>query len=355
MLLGDLGADVVKVEKPEVGDEARSFMFLGASEFLALNRNKRSITLNLKTVEDKKVLTELVREGDVIVENFRPGVMDRLGFGYEQTRSLNPSLIFCSITGFGQDGPYSDRGAWDPVIQALIGIQKTTGEEGQPPVRIGSSLFDAISGMYAALAIMAALRTREQRGRGERIDISMLDCGLTMMMYWIPYFAITGKLPPKMGTGWPGIAPYEIFKAQDRYVFLAASNERFWEDLCNALGLRNLLGDSRFASNEHRVHNRVILHDILGSAISKLRADAVVDKLASFGIPCAPVCTVEEAVNNPQVKHRGMIQEFEYPGLPKVKIAGIPFKFSDTEFRMRLTPPLLGQHTNEILNKLSRS
>lgn len=357
MVLADLGAEVIKVEKPESGDDTRSwgppFIKGESAYFLCINRNKKSITLNLKKERGREILCKLAKKCDILLENFSPGVTKRLGVDYETIYRINPRIIYCSISGFGQTGPYRYRPAYDIVVQGMGGLIGITGESDRPPVRIGVALTDIGAGMYAAIAILSALIAREKTGKGQWIDVSLLDGTISWMTYMAANYFATGKVPKRMGSAHPNIVPYQCFETSDgKYITLAVGNDRIWKNFCKALGLENLAEDQKFATNPRRVENRnELIHKLVKTFLTKTR-DEWLKILIDKEVPCGPVYTMDEIFLDPQVLHRNMLVEIEHQKAGKIKQIGIPIKFSETPGRIRTPPPSLGQHNNEILRSL---
>ena len=360
MVLGDLGAEIIKVERPGVGDETRTWGPPWINEelklsayFVSINRNKKSIAVNLARGEGRKIIYELARISDVVIENFRPGVAKKLGVDYEAMSKVNPRIVYCSVSGFGQTGPYRDWPAYDIIIQAMGGWMGITGEPGRPPVRIGVALTDMIAGLYAAVAILAALRARELTGKGQYIDISLLDASISFMTYMAHNYFATGENPRKMGSAHPNIAPYQAFKAADgKWVILAVANDKLWRLFCQAAGLQHLADDPRFATNAKRVENREQLIPIIEEVIAQKPSHEWVKTLMEAGVPCAPIYQMSDIFSDPHVLHRQMLLEVEHPKAGKVKQIGFPIKLSEMPCAIRLPPPLLGEHTEEVLKEL---
>lgn len=352
MLLGDMGAEVIKVERPPMGDGTRSWPILGRAVFSSLNRNKRSMTLNLKSDEGREIFYKLVEKADVLVENFRPGTTHNLKIDYERVREVNPGIVYCSITGFGEEGPYRDRPAWDPVVQAMSGLMMVTGEPNRPPVRVGTSIVDMVTGVYASNAISLALIAKEKTGEGQKIDVSLFDSAISLMCYWIAYHSHTGRIPERIGSGHLIFTPYQVFRAGEKYVFIGVTSERFWRSFCDVLGLRDLAGNPKFESNDERVKNKGELIPILEEIIADMDGDELLERLVEAGVPCAPVNTIDSVAKDPHLTQRGMIVEVQYPPHQKVKVTGFPIKFSKTPGVTAMDPPALGQHTDEILREL---
>jgi len=352
MLLGDLGAEIIKVEAPVRGDRGRYWVGMLETIYVVNNRNKRSIVLDLKTEEGKRYARELVKMVDVIVENFVPGTMKKFGLDYESVKEINPRIIYCSISGYGQTGPYSTRPAWDPIIEAESGLMSLTGDpEPCLPSRIPASIVDYGTAVYAALAIVAAILYREKTGKGQYIDISMLDISTLWAGYWIAWSSITGKIRERMGSAAPVGAPYQVFKTMDSYIFIAAFEDEHWKKFCEVLKLEELLNDPRFSTKEKRYENRQALLEKIIPIIAKWRKEDLEKALTAAGVPCAPVKDTIEVAKHPQLLHRNMILEIEYKG-QKMKVPGIPFKLSECQLKIRRPPPPIpGQDTEEVLRE----
>lgn len=363
MMLGDLGADVIKVERPGYGDESRGWgpPFVGepyasypgeSAYFISANRNKRSITLNLKEPQGQEIIRQLIAKSDVFVENFRTGVLDKMGLGYEDLTTLNPRLVYCSISGYGRTGPYADRPGYDFVIQAEGGFMGITGPEDGPPYRVGVPIIDITAGMFSATAILAALRARDLTGEGQHIDLSLLDTQVALLANVASNYLVGGKPPRRLGNAHPNITPYEAFRARDRWFALAAANERQWAILCQVLGQPDLKDDPRFSDNGARVQNREALRDLLDAAFQARDADEWLAELREAGLPCGPINAIPEVFAHPQAEARCLAVEAEHPTAGTVRLPGFPYKLSDTPAEVRLPPPTLGQHTEEVLAEL---
>jgi crotonobetainyl-CoA:carnitine CoA-transferase CaiB-like acyl-CoA transferase len=357
MILGDLGADVIKVERPGVGDETRHwgppFAAPGESAyFLCVNRNKRSITIDMKKPGGIEIIKSLARKSDVFIENFTPGTTEGLGIGYETIREINPGIIYCSITGFGPDGPYRNRAGYDLAVSALGGLMGITGEPDGPPVKVGVAITDVTTGISAQGAICAALYAREKTGRGQRIDLSLLETQVSALVNIASSYLVSGDIPKRWGTAHETIVPYQGFETKDKYVIVAVGNDQLWVKFCKVLGVPDLAGDPRFKTNPLRVRNRKECISILAPILKTRLRDEWVDLLNSESIPCAPINTMDEVFSNPQVLHRKMLEEVDHPTAGKIKLVGIPVKYSDAEAAVRRPPPLLGQHTRDILSEV---
>ncbi len=355
MLLGDLGAEIIKVEMPGVGDETRAwgppFIEGESAYFLSINRNKKSIAVNLKSEKGKEIIYKLAKEADVMIENFLPGTVKRLGLDYEKIREINPGIIYCSISGYGQDGPYRDYPAYDILMQGEGGLMSITGEKDGEPVRIGVALVDIGAGMYAVIGILSALMAKKETGQGQYIDISLLDTEVSWLTYMASNYFAAGKDPIRMGSAHPSIVPYRAYRAKDKYFILAVGNDAIWQRFCSALELK-FADDPKFSTNEKRVENREELDRLLAEMFLQKEASYWVDKLNAHKVPCGMINSISEVVSHPQVVHRGMVVEMEHEKAGKVKVLGNPLNFSEMSIQYRLPPPLLGRHNEEILSRL---
>ncbi len=360
MMLGDYGADVLKIEMPGTGDDTRHWAppFIGeeSAYYLSINRNKRSMTLNLKHSKGREILLEMAKGADVVLENFTPGVVSRLGIDYEAVKALNPPVVYCSISGFGQTGPYRTRSAYDQIMQGIGGIMSLTGETDGQPVKMGVALTDIGAGMLAAFAIMSALFYRERNGTGQYIDISMLDLQVSWLSYQAGSYFATGRPPGRVGTAHPTQVPYQLFKGQDgKAVNVAVGSERLWERFCKATKREDLMNRPEYATNSQRVKNRDTLVPLLQEEFFKKPAAYWIEVLEREGVPCGPLNNVADVFANPQIKAREMLVEVAHPTLGKVSQTGIPIKFSDTKGSIERHPPLLGEHTREVLSEMGFS
>ena len=349
MLLADFGAQVLKVEHPH-GDHFRPL--LGGAYHAAANRNKRDISLDLKSPAAVEVVKKLIAESDVLVESFTPGAMDRLGLGWEAAREVNPRLIYCSISGFGQTGPYRSLPGYDVVAQAMCGIMLCTGHEDSPPVRIGASWIDMGAGMYTALAVLKALLERRETGQGQRVDISLLDTALSWMSPLIARYSMNGDLPARAGSALPAFSPYQVFRAGDGYLFIGASTERFWRSLVRMLGRPGLAEDPRFATNQDRVAHRAELTELIEQALASRSRDEVVDRLRAAGIPGGPVLDVGQVLGDPQVQARGLLHRLEHPDLGPLTQVKTPIAADGEMPPIRTHAPAIGQDTRAVLAEL---
>jgi formyl-CoA transferase len=353
MFLGDLGAEVVKVEQPGLGDDTRGWgpPFAGGESayYLCINRNKKSLTLDLKSKRAVELLRQLVKSADVIIENFRPGTMERLGLGEKELRALNPRLIFASLTGFGADGPMSDWPGYDLIVQAWGGLMSITGTPDGEPVKVGVAIIDLVAGLMLGKAITAALFAREKIGVGQRIDTSLLEAEVASLINVGSNYLVGGKVPTRWGNAHPNIVPYQNFKTADGYLVIGVASEVIWKRFCQAIGRPDLTDDRRFADNSKRVENRAELISLLSELFLKRNNEAWFKGLTDAEVPCAPVQSIDQVFQAPQVLHRDMLMEVEHPTAGKVRMAGMPVKFSLTPASVRMPPPLLGEHNSEIL------
>ena len=355
MQLGDMGARVIKIEQPGRGDDTRAWgpPFVGAESayFLSINRNKESLTLDLKNPAARPVLDRLLDRADVVVENFRPGTMDRLGLGYEALAARHPRLVYCSISGFGQTGPRRTEAGYDAVVQAEGGLMSITGDADGPPYRLGVAISDVVSGMFAAQGIAMALFARERSGRGQLVDIGMLDTTAALLTYQAASCFATGTAPTRMGNRHPTIVPYETFPAADGDLVVAVGNDDQWRRFCAAAGLDGLGQDPRFATNRLRVENyRALRPQIADRLKTRTRGEWLRDFRAA-GVPCGAVRDVAEVLEDPQLAEREMVASVEHSALGPVRVLGVPIKLSSTPGSVRTGPPVLGEHTDAILGK----
>lgn len=355
MILRDLGAEVIKIEQPGTGDEARDFgPFKNdfSLYFMSVNRGKKSVTLNLKSRRGKELFLQLVKGSDILVENFRPGTMEKLGLDYESLKEHHPSLLYAACSGFGQTGPYAMRGAYDMIIQGMGGIISITGEPDRPPVRVGTSIGDITSALFTATGILSALRHRDQTGEGQLIDVGMLDCQVAILENAMVRYFSTGDIPRPLGRRHPAITPFEVFESADGYVVIAIGNNDLWRKFCEHVGHPELIDDERFHTNALRTENHESLFPILAEIMCRRTTDAWVEALEAIGVPCGPVNTVDKVANDPQVLARDMIAEVAHDTTGNVQIPGIPIKLSETPGQIDAPAPNLGEHTSEVLTDL---
>ena len=356
MMLGDMGAAVVKVEPPPRGDDTRlwgpPFINGISTYFLSINRNKRSIGLNLKSPQGQEVLWKLVDRADVLVENFRPGVLDRLGFGFDAVSARNPRLIYASISGYGQTGPYSNRPGYDVVAQGESGIVDLTGEPDRQPVKVGASIADIVAGLYAYQGILLAMIARQRTGKGQHVDVALLDGMISTLTYQAESYFATGKSPKRLGTRHPSIVPYETFATKDGFVNIGAANEKQWQNLCRALDMPDLAFDPRFNTMAGRISNYGELRAILDGELRKLTRAEASELLAKYELPVGPINTVAEVLEDPHVRAREMVRELTHPEYGPLRYLGIPVKLSDTPGELQGPPPRFGEHNRNVLKEL---
>jgi crotonobetainyl-CoA:carnitine CoA-transferase CaiB-like acyl-CoA transferase len=355
MMLAELGADVIKVEDPKGGDESREwppFIQGQSGYFFSVNRSKRSIAIDLKKEEGKRIVRELARQSDVVVENFAPGVTARLGIDYPTLAAVKPDLIYCSISGFGQTGPYRDRKAYDPILQAMSGIMSVTGSRGGEPAKCGVAITDVASAVFAAFAISTSLYRRERTGRGQYIDLGMLDAGLSMMTFLGAIYLCEGEVPGPFGSENPTRVPSANYLTADgRYVHVVI-NDRQWPKFCELLGMAELATDPAFATNKVRVANRDRVNAEIADRMKARTADEWIRSFDAEGLPIGPVNSLDRILNDPHVLAREMVQSFHHPIAGVVKAIDMPYRFAESGTHLRGAPPLLGEHTDEILEGL---
>lgn len=354
MLLADMGADVIKVEAPGGGDAMRSWPPLteGFSEnFASLNRNKRSVVLDLKSEAGRAAALHLCEQADVVVENNRPGVLERLGLGYDHIRRINPGIVYCSISGFGQKGPRTKEGGFDVTVQAMAGVMSVTGEPGGAPVKCGVPISDFSTGLYAAFSITAALREVSRTGDGTFIDVSLMGATLGVAALQTSEFFGTGRAPAKLGSAHPRNAPYRAFRSADDHFVMAAGNDNLWNAVCDVVGQPALRDDPRFSSVSARALNQDALLPILEEIFVTKSAAEWLDAFRAKGVPCAPINTFAEALQDPQVAAMGWVSEIVLPSGATTRTFGNPVLFNGEPLPIRRAPPDLGQHTGEILER----
>jgi len=356
MVLGDQGAEVIKVERPDTGDDTRAWgpPFAGGESayYLCCNRNKRSITVDLKNPRGAELVKEFAKVCDVLVENFTPGLMKRFGLDYEAIREVNPRLVYCSISAYGQDGPYRDRPGYDMVLSAVGGLMWITGPRGGEPCKVGVAITDVVTGVYASGAITAALLWRERSGRGQYIDCSLLDAQVSALANIASNYLVAGKEARRWGTAHESIIPYQVFPAKDRPIAVAVASPKLWVNFCKLIGKEEWITDPRFESNPKRVENRDVLLPLVADVLAQKTCDEWVDLFVEASIPCGPVNDMQHLFADPQVLHRNMVAEVPHPTIGALRLAGIPLKYSETPGTVRLPPPLLGEHTSEILTEV---
>ena len=360
LMLGDNGADVIKIEIPGTGDDTRQwgppFIQGESAYYLSINRNKRSLTLNLRDPQAKEIFLKMAGSADVVVENFTPGVMSRFGLDYQAVKAVNPKIVYCSISGFGQDGPYQNRPAYDQIMQGLSGIMSITGDPDGEAQKVGLAITDIGAGMWSAFGIMAALRHREIGGEGQHIDISMFDAQVAWLTYQAAYFFANGEAPKRLGVAHPTLVPYQGFMCQDgKYINVAVGSERIWERFCQGIKRVDLHENPDYASNGDRVGHRDKLVPMLQELFLTRPVQDWVDELQQVNVPCGPINDLADVFSDPQLLHRQMYLEMPHPTLGTIKQTGLPIKFSLTPGRLDRHPPLLGEHNQEILEGLGYS
>jgi crotonobetainyl-CoA:carnitine CoA-transferase CaiB-like acyl-CoA transferase len=355
MLLADQGARVIKVEHPRKGDDTRGwgppFLEGESAYFLSINRNKESVTLDFKRPEGRALLDRLIERADVLVENFRPGTLQRLGLDYEALAARHPRLVYCSISGFGHTGPRSAEAGYDAVIQAEGGLMSITGSADGPPYRLGVAIADIVSGMFAAQGITLALFARERTGRGQNVDLGMLDSVAALLTYQAAIYFATGSAPRRMGNRHPTIVPYETFAASDGDFVIAVGNDEQWRRFCAAAGLDALAADERFATNRGRVTHYEALRPPLADALRGDTREGWIRRLKAAGVPCGSVRDLHEVFTDPQLAARGMVASVDHPTIGALRLLGVPIKLSDTPAAPAAAPPTLGQHTDAVLGR----
>ncbi len=357
MLMGDLGADIIKIEPP-TGDQTRTWAppFINgiSAYFLSVNRNKKSISLDLKSPRGQEILRKLASRADILMENFRPGTLDRLGLSYEDAQKENPGLIYCSLSGYGQDGPQRDWPGYDLTVLANSGLLSINAEEGRTPIKFGVPIADIVSGMFANTAILSALYERTISGKGQHIDMSMLDANFTILTHQAFNYFATGKNPRKLGSAHSSIAPYQVFRTGDSFIALAVGTEKLWKVFCRSIGRDDLTDHELFSENALRVQNRDKLVEELEKTFSKTTTSELFQKFLKAGIPAAPINTIEEAIENPQIKARNMVTSMDTP-YGKIPVMGSPFKMSRTPGKVSKAPPQLGEDSESILVEIGYS
>jgi crotonobetainyl-CoA:carnitine CoA-transferase CaiB-like acyl-CoA transferase len=359
MLLADMGADVVKVEKPAGGDDIRRmgppFVSGESAAFLAINRNKRSIVVDLKDKQGVELVLSLARRSDVLVQNFRPGTLDRMGLGYEQVRSLNPALVYCTISGFGSTGPYAQRAGFDLVAQGMSGLMSVTGHPGAAPAKVGVPITDLNAGMFATYGILTAYIRRLKTGRGQHVDTSLLESGVAYTFWESAVYFATGQVPAPVGSAHRLTAPYQAFRTSDGYINIGAANQPNWERLCRAIDRDELIEDPRFVEPADRMNNLTELVATLEKTFLAKSSARWLEALEKAGVPAGPIYDMAQVYDDPQVQAREMVVEMDHPVAGRIKNIGIPVKLSETPGSVRRPAPTLGQHTDEVLADLGYS
>lgn len=355
MLLADMGADVIKIEKPNGGDDTRRygppFIEGESAAFLTLNRNKRSIVLDLKSAQGLAVAKRMLSEAEVMIHNFRPGVVDRMGLAYEDARELNPAIVYCTVSGFGTTGPYSSRAGFDLVAQGMSGLMSINGFPDAPPAKVGVPMADLNTGMFCAYGILTAYINRLNTGQGQHVDASLLESAMAYTLYESATYFATGEVAGPLGSAHRMIAPYQAFATRDGYINIGAANQNNWERMCRAVGREDLLEDARFASNPERMVNIAALTPIMEETFRARDTSHWVEALERAGVPCGPIYDIEQVYADPQVRSRDMAVPLEHPKAGAIRNIGVAVKLSDTPGAVRTPAPTLGQHTDEALGE----
>ncbi|NCB38628.1 MAG: CoA transferase [Erysipelotrichia bacterium] len=355
MMLADLGAEIVKIEKPGTGDDSRAFgphLNGESAYFMSINRGKKSLTLDLKAEAGREIFLKLVKDADVLVENFKPGVMKKLGLDFNSLKKINPRLVYCASSGFGQTGPYSARPAYDLIIQGMGGLMSITGPDSSHPTKVGSSIADIFAGVFSVIGILSALYSRNATGKGQMVDVAMLDCMVAILENAIARYTGSGIDPVPIGNRHPSIAPFTSVKTSDGYINIACGNDTLWGKLCEIIEKPELFSDKRFYSNHSRCEHMPELLPMLNEAMGIRTSAFWLEKLEAGHVPAGPINTISQVLADPQVVARDMLLELIHPIAGKIKIPGTPVKLSDTPASVKFPAPSLGQHNNEILSSL---
>ena len=359
MILGDLGAEVIKVEAPGGSDETRGWgpPYTGGESayYLTANRNKKAITLNLKHPEGKEIFLRLVKDADVLVENFKAGTLARMGLAPEKLLEINPRLVIGEITGFGQNGPLRALPGYDYIVQALGGLMSITGSEESGPMKVGVAIVDVLTGLFTAIGILAALQERQRSGKGQVVDVALLDVSVAALVNVASNYLVSGNLPRLLGNAHPNIVPYQTFRARDQEMVVAVGNDRQFARFAEVIERPDLAEDERFSTNPARLAHREELIAMIQEALQKRTAQEWMDRLQEAGIPCAPIQTLDQVFRHPQVLARGMVVEMDHPTAERVRLVGSPLHLSRTPVSYRIHPPLVGEHTDEVLFELGYS
>jgi crotonobetainyl-CoA:carnitine CoA-transferase CaiB-like acyl-CoA transferase len=355
MLLGDMGAEVIKVEEPGKGDDTRGWPPFAGGEstyFMSVNRNKHSITLNLKAPEGRDLLKRLVKKSDVLLENFRTGTMEKLGLGYATLAKLNPKLVYCAMSGFGESGPESHRGGYDLIVQAESGVMDLTGFPDGPPVKVGNSIADLVAGMSGAHGVTLALLARHRTRRGQKVEVAMLDVMASLLTYQAGMYLNAGRTPARRGNEHPSIVPYEVFKAADSYLALGVANNSLWERCCAALERPDLVKDPRYATDSARVENRATLVPLLNQVLGARPADDWMKRFEAVGVPAGRIRTVPEVCESEHLRARGMLVALPHPKAGTIKMMGVPIRLHGTPGKAKTAAPVLGGNTDAVLKRV---
>lgn len=355
-ILGDLGAEVIKIERPGVGDQTRKmppyFINQQSAYFLAVNRNKKSLTLDLKAPEGREIFYGLTKKADVVMNNFTPGTMEKLGLGYEALKKINPRIVWASVTGYGQTGPYRDRPSYDIIVQAMGGVMSYTGEPDGPPVRCGIPIGDLGGSVFAVIGILSALVSRSVTGEGRTVDISMLDVQIALHTYRAKYFFVGGEVAKPVGTAHVSNVPLRAYRTKDSYLVIEAFMDHFWRNLCRAMGMESLATDPRFDSRVKRLEHREEVDKILEEVFLQKTTEEWLNLFYELEIPSGPINTLDKALMDPQILSRNMVIEMDSPHTGKMKDVGNPIKMSGVDKQAYLPPPLLGEHSEKILKEI---
>ena len=357
MVLGDLGADIVKVERDGTGDDLRGwgppFMPDGESTyFLSVNRNKRSIVLDLKTQSGRDLALRLAQASDVVLENFRPGVMESLGLGYERLSALHPGLVYCSITGYGATGPLAGRAGYDVITQGMGGLMSVTGEPAGAPMRVGVAIVDLVTGLYSAVAILGALQSRTRSGKGQRVDLSLLESCLAVMPNLTAGYLMAREKPARLGNGHPNTVPYRVFATRDGNLTLAVGNDGQWQRLCRAMGRPEFADDPRYAENRARIARRAEVEELVSGWFREKTTEEWIKLLEEAEVPCGPIHTIDRILSDAQIEALGMLKTLAHPTSGLLRVVGAPFHFSVDDTEPSRPPPRLGEHTGAVLKEL---
>ncbi len=359
MKLGDMGAEVIKIETPERGDDSRAlgppFLNGESAYYMSFNRNKKSVTLNMREEKGKEILRKLISEADVFIENFRIGVTEKMGLTYDDVKKIKEDIIYCSVTGYGHNSPYREKPSFDVMIQGEAGLMSITGFPDGPPQRVGVAIADLLGGFHAVEGILLALLVRNQTGKGQFVDVSLMDSIISILTYQAGNFLATGEVPQRVGNRHPMITPYESFETKDGYVIFAVGNQRLWENFIKVLGREDLNEDPRFADMKSRNQNPAELKEILEEITRTKNTDEWVEIMEKEGVPCGRIRTLDQVLTDPHVDVREMVLEKEHPTAGMIKLTGVPTKLSLTPGEVSAVPPTLGQHTDEVLSKLGYS
>lgn len=355
LVLADLGAEVIKVELPGSGDESRGFGPFVAGEsayYMSVNRGKRSVTLDLRRPAGAELAGRLAETSDILLENFRPGTMARYGLDFDAVHGRAPALVYASISGFGQTGPYAQRPAYDVIIQAMSGMASITGPSGGPPVRVGSSVADLSAALYSVIGILAALARARETGRGQHLDVAMLDCQVALLENALARHSASGRVPAPLGSRHPSITPFQFFEATDGYIVVAAGNDGLWERLCEALERPELTEDGRFDTNARRTENHAALEPLLARIFAEASVETWCQRLEEAGVPCGPVQDIGDVAGDPHLQERGMLETVRHPTAGDLTMPAMPLRFSDVDRMSSRPAPLLGQDTDAVLSDL---